>query len=71
MRLGRHAKVREVLPRGGARSRGDRRRFGTENPFGGEGLGADTETAPGDGEASEEEEEEPAGGVEYVSAESG
>ena len=62
MKLERHARVREALPRGGARSQGDHRRFDTENPFGGEGLAADSETAPGDGEASEqEEEEEPAG----------
>ena len=60
--------MREVLPRGGARSGGDQRRFGIDNPFGGEGFGADTEKAPGDGEASEEEEEEPAGGVEYEDA---
>ena len=50
------------------RSQGDHRRFDTENPFGGEGLAADSETAPGDGEASEQEEEEPAGGVEYDDA---
>ena len=71
MKLERHARVREVLPRGGARSQGDHRRFDTDNPFGGEGLGASafgTETAPGDGEASEEEVEEPAGGVEYDDA---
>ena len=66
MTLERHASVREVLPRGGAR--GGHRRFDTENPFGGEGLAAGSETAPGDGEASEEEEEEHAGGVEYEDA---
>ena len=46
MRLERHAKVKEVLPRGGTRSGGDHRRFGIENPFGGEGFGASTEIAP-------------------------
>ena len=67
MRLERHAKVKEALPRGGAR--GEHRRFGVENPFGGEGFGASSGIAPGDGEASgEEEEEEPAQGVEYEDA---
>ena len=66
MTLERHASVREVLPRGGAR--GGHRRFDTESPFGGEGLAAGSETAPGDGKASEVEEEQPAGGVEYDDA---
>ena len=66
MTLERHASVSAVLPRGGAR--GGHRRFDTESPFGGEGLAAGSETAPGDGEASEVEEEEPAGGVEYDDA---
>ena len=65
MRLERHAKVKEALPRGGARARGGHRCFGVENPFGGEGFGASTEIAPGEGEASEEEEDEPAEDVEY------
>ena len=65
MRLERHAKVKEVLPRGGARARGGHRRFGVEDPFGGGGFGASTELAPGRRGASEEEEEEPAGDVEY------
>ena len=65
MGLERHATVKEVLPRGGARARGGHRRFEVENPFGGAGFGASTELAPGEGEASEEEEEEPAGDVEY------
>ena len=46
MRLERHATVKEVLPRGGARARGGHRRFGVENPFGGGGFGASTELAP-------------------------
>ena len=66
MALERHASVREVLPRGGAR--GGHRRFDTENPFEGEGSAAGSETAPGDGEASEEEEGEHAVGVEYEGA---
>ena len=66
MTLERHASVREALPRGGAR--GEHRRFDTENPFGGEGSAAGSETAPGDGEASEEGEGEQAGGVEYEDA---
>ena len=51
MPLERHASVKEVLPRGGAR--GAHRRFDTENPFGGEGSVAGSESAPGDGEASD------------------
>ena len=65
MRLERHAGVKEVLPRGGARATtSEHRRFGVDDPFAGEGFGAASST-PGTGEASEEEEEEPAGGVEY------
>ena len=66
MTLERHASVSEVLPRGGARA--EHRRFDTEDTLGGEGSNAGSETAPGDGEASEEEESEQVGGVEYVDA---
>ena len=66
MTLERHASVSEVLPRGGARAA--HRRFDTEGSLGGEGSNAGSETAPGDGEASEEEETERAAEVEYVDA---
>ena len=66
MTLERHASVREVLPRGGAR--GAHRRFDTEGSLTGEGSNAGSETAPGDGEASEEEETERVVEVEYVDA---